>query len=325
MEIDTALLKALNQPGVHSGTQLGEQLGMSRVAVQKRLAALRQTGLPLESVPRSGYRLAEGVHLLDAEAIQAQLDDSTRAKLEGVEVHRQLDSTNSWMQQQSLMANRALVCLAENQTAGRGRRGAGWQATPYRNILFSLGWRFPNWPESLSALSPVVGLVVCQVLELLGVEDVRIKWPNDIYYHNAKLAGTLVQAGGEAAGHCDVIIGLGLNVHLDPADIEHIDQDCIDLSDLAGGVDRNRLAALLIAGFVEILPLFAERGFEPFRAAWEARSLYLGQSVRIIHEGREESGVMEGVDERGALLFRSGTGALRRFTEAEISLRPINS
>ncbi len=321
-DIDAALLMALNQ-GPQSGSSLGEALGISRVAIQKRLAALRAQGLPLNAVAGSGYQLEPGVHLLDAENIRRHLVPEIRAQVTKLEILQQTPSTNLWVQGQSLASHRAVVCLAEAQLAGRGRRGAGWVATPYRNLLFSLGWRFPVWPASLPGLSLVAGLVSCQALELLGIEGVQIKWPNDLYRNGAKLGGILVQASGEASGPCDVVIGLGLNLLLRPAERQAIDQPASDLSDLDNLPDRNELAALLIEGLVEMLPLFAEQGFSLFRDAWRERALYLEQPVSVLREGVAEVGRFIDVNEQGALLFRREGGETLAFTEAEISLRPI--
>lgn len=324
MDIDTELLKALNQPGAHSGSKLGAALGISRVAVQKRLAALRDQGLPLEASAGQGYSLESGVCLLDEQRIKSMLSEPSTRVLHQLEILRQVDSTNQWMQQQQLVENKATVCVAESQTAGRGRRGAGWQASPYRNLIFSLGWRFPAWPASLPGLSLVVGLVCSQALEILEVDGAAIKWPNDVYRHGAKLAGTLVQASGEASDYCDLVIGLGLNVHLLESERSAVDQPTSDLSDLPAPIDRNQLAALIIDGLVEVLPLFAEQGFSPFREAWESRALYLGEPVKIQVKGSEQSGKMLGVDDQGALVFVSSAGVEQKFTEADISLRAIS-
>lgn len=325
MDIDEELLRILNQPGSHSGSKLGETLGISRVAVQKRLAALRKQGLPLEASAGQGYLLEPGISLLDEQRIRDNLSAQSLGHLHQLVTLRQVDSTNSWIQQQQLVENKATVCVAERQTAGRGRRGAGWVATPYRNLIFSMGWRFPNWPPSLPGLSLVVGLVCSQVLEILEVDGVAIKWPNDIYRHGAKLAGTLVQASGEASDYCDLVIGLGLNVHQLEAERAAVDQPVSDLSDLPSPVDRNQLAALIIDGLTEIMPLFAAQGFSPFRDAWEKRALYLGEAVQVHTRGTVQTGRMLGVDDQGALVFVSEAGVEQKLTEADISLRPVSS
>jgi len=322
MDIDAELLKALNQPGSHSGSKLGETLGISRVAVQKRLAALRSQGLPLRASAGQGYMLEPGIVLLDDNSIRDRLSEAALRQVHQLTVLREIDSTNNWIQQQELKSGMATLCVAERQTAGRGRRGAGWVASPYRNLVLSLGWRFSTWPSSLPALSLVVGLVCSQVLELLEVDGVRIKWPNDIYRHGTKLAGTLVQASGEASDYCDVVIGLGLNLKLNGEERASIDQPCSDLSDMANPIDRNYFTALLVEALIEVLPLFAEQGFSPFRSAWEQRALYISEPVQVSVNGEAKRGVMRGVDDQGSLIFKPDVGAELRFTDADISLRP---
>ncbi len=322
MDLDFQLLKLLNRPGTHTGDRLGQELGISRVAVQKRLAGLRRDGLPLEAVAGSGYQLKPGVILLDEERLLSFLDKHQREKLASINIARELDSTNQWMQQQELVEDKAMICLAESQSAGRGRRGNSWVSVPYRNLMFSLGWRFRRWPPSLPGMSLIAGLVTCQVLEMLGISNTRIKWPNDIYLEDRKLGGILVQAGGEASGFCDLVIGLGLNLYLDAAAIKAIDQPCIDLQHLEMMLDRNQLAALLIQGFLEILPLFGEQGFAPFKKAWSERALYLGERVSVGQGCDKQCGLFKGVDDQGAVIFISDNGDEQFFTEANISLRP---
>jgi BirA family biotin operon repressor/biotin-[acetyl-CoA-carboxylase] ligase len=214
------------------------------------------------------------------------------------------------------------VCLAEAQSAGRGRRGRGWLATPCHNILMSMSWRFETGPAGLAGLSLAAGVAVLRALDEFGVRDVGLKWPNDILRDGRKLAGLLIDLRGEASGPSLVVLGLGLNVHIAPGDAARIDQPWSSLREsLPAPVDRNRLVGLLILHLSEMCRAFEHAGFEAFRAEWERRHLYTGKAVRL-HGGQEEVfGTVEGIDAQGGLRVRLADGELRTFHSGDVSLR----
>ncbi len=327
MSTEAFLLEQLSQPGFHPGDELGSKLGISRVAVSKHMSALRKKGLPLVSVAGKGYRLEEGIVLLQQQAIAQRLATNDVPQPAAIHVHQQLPSTNSWLLEQPFFHNQAVICLAESQPAGRGRRERQWHASPYRNLLYSLSWRFGNWPGSLSAISLLAGLAVAESLEICGVEQVQIKWPNDIYLEGKKLGGLLVSAKGEASGACDLVIGVGINHQLLDEDATHIDQDWIDLQSLGYQIDRNLLAALISEACIDLLPKFEQKGFAPFVDAWNARGLYRNEKVRLFtsREGNNEEilGTCLGVDAEGVLHLRKDNGETLIIRDADMSMRPV--
>ncbi|MBT5331143.1 MAG: biotin--[acetyl-CoA-carboxylase] ligase [Porticoccaceae bacterium] len=325
MNTEEFLLDQLRQPGFLGGDELGNQLGISRVSISKHMNALRKKGLPLESVPGKGYKLEEGVYLLHSGTIQAHLSAGLADHLAELHIHQQLESTNQWLADQPFYENQAVVCLAEAQLAGRGRRERQWHSSPYRNLLYSLSWRFANWPNSLPSASLLAGLVVAEALEICGVPEAKIKWPNDIYLNDKKLGGILVSAKGEANGACDLVIGVGLNHHILEEHSKDIDQDWLDLHSANHSVDRNKLAALITEGFIDLLPKFERSGFSPFQDAWNARCLYLNQKVRFFNsqspETDELQGICRGVDESGVLMVETSAGEKISVRDADLSMR----
>ena len=316
MSTSDRLIHLLADGAVHSGRAMGETLGLSRAAVCKAVKRLQGEGLAVESLGGRGYRLRAPLSLLSAPAIQDSLPTCWRA-LE-VTVLREVDSTNAWV----VAAGRErLACLAERQTAGRGRRGRAWLATPYRNILLSLGWRFDIDVAHVAGLSLAVGLAALNALEAVGVEGLALKWPNDILRHGRKLAGLLIELRAEAGGPTFAVIGLGVNVRVDADEGKRIEQAWADLADLPV-IDRNALAAGLLAGLCDCCERFAREGFAPIRAAWDARHAYQGRAVRLIQGARTVEGTVQGVDAQGALVLRID-GHDMRFDAGEVSLRPL--
>ena len=314
-----ALLKLLADGAFHSGPLLGERLGVSRAAVNKAVQSLVEGGADIHRVSGRGYRLGEPFVPLSAVTIRAQLAE--RQVQAEVEVVDEVDSTNGHLLDSPETAN-GRVCLTEAQSAGRGRRGRGWVATPCHNIVMSMGWRFESGPAGLSGLSLAAGVAVLRALDEFGVHGAGLKWPNDILRDGRKLAGLLIDLRGEASGPSLVVLGLGLNVHLAPGDGARIDQPWTSLREvLPAPIDRNRLAALLIIHLSDMLRVFERDGFTAFCSEWQRRHLYAGKAV-CLHTGQDEVlGTAEGIDVHGGLLVRIADGELRTFHSGDVSLR----
>jgi BirA family transcriptional regulator, biotin operon repressor / biotin---[acetyl-CoA-carboxylase] ligase len=322
MSTRNALLRLLSDGHFHSGTHLGQTLGVSRAAVCKTIKSLGETGVNIHRVSGRGYRLEQPFVPLDRQRILAELQGLASAPILGLEVLEETDSTSSHLLQGSVDGSHGRVCLAEAQREGRGRRGRRWVATPWRNILMSMAWRFEQGPASLVGLSLAAGVAAVHALQEYGVSGVGLKWPNDLLWRERKLAGLLVDIRGEAAGPCCAVLGLGLNVHLDPRDAAAIDQPWVDLHALLNQtIDRNRLAALLIHHFREMFRRFESDGLAAFRGEWETHHCYAQQRVCLLQGDTQIDGNVHGIDDSGALLIRDASGELRRFHSGEISLR----
>lgn len=319
MSTRDSILQILSDGHVHTGTDIGGALGISRAAVSKAVRGLEQNGVEILRVHGRGYRLPAPLVLLDAARIRAQL--RTDPPL-AVEVHAALDSTNDALLQRAPAAH-AVAIFAERQAAGRGRRGRRWLATPYRNLLFSLAWRFEFGASALSGLSLAVGVALVEALREFGVADVGVKWPNDILWQERKLAGVLVDMRGEANGPTLAVIGVGINVEQDNATARAVDQPWIDLRQILAGapLDRNRLAALALSHIAAALAQFARDEIAPFLARWDAYHVYAGRSVRVTRGDDTIDGEVLGVTAQGALLLRDRDGRERVFHAGEISVR----
>ncbi|WP_116367261.1 bifunctional biotin--[acetyl-CoA-carboxylase] ligase/biotin operon repressor BirA [Parahaliea mediterranea] len=321
----TVILPMLADGEFHSGQALAEALGVSRTAVWKQLNRLEELGLELESVRGLGYRIPSGLELLDEAGIRDGLSETARGLLGELQLHDTLDSTNAEaLRRIDAGAARGLVCSAEQQTAGRGRRGRAWVSPFARNIYLSLTWEFTQGAAALEGLSLAVGVAASRALEQLGVPDVRLKWPNDLLARGGKLGGILLEMAGDVAGACQVVVGVGLNVRMPDAAAGAIDQAWSDLASLCGGQPpgRNALLAALLNELLPLLAGFEKTGFAAWRDAWMQRDAYADTPV-VISSGaeRQMAGVARGVDERGALQLETTVGIQSLFG-GELSLRP---
>ncbi len=320
MSVLEQLLRRLADGAVHSGSQLGAELGISRAAVWKHLQVLRDWGLGIESVPGLGYRLERALRLLDAEAITAHLPDAAN-RLTRLQVFTHIDSTNTWLVAQP-PAEGVSVCLAEQQSAGRGRRGRSWVSPFARNIYCSLRRRFDGGFDSLGGLSLLTGLALAEGLERCGVAGLQLKWPNDLRAGGRKLGGILIELAGESGGPCEAVIGFGINVDMPESAAAGIDQQWTDLKTLLGQLpDRNVVLATLLDVLLRRLDAFERDGFAGCVSEWRERDEFWQQPVRITGAGSTElRGRALGVDEHGALMLECD-GQLRRVVAGEVSLR----
>lgn len=316
-----AVLAALVANPALSGAELARRLGLSRAAVWKQIEGLRAAGLPVTAQAGVGYRLETPVELLDGEAIAAELAPAQRSRLGDLAVHWQLDSTNSALLRRAGGDRRDnLVCLAELQTQGRGRRGRAWHLPLGGGLAFSLLKRFECGLAGLAGLSAAVGVVLVQALADCGIDGARLKWPNDVTVADRKLAGILIELGGDALGPCHAVIGIGINLRLDPE--AAVGQPWTDLATLAGGVapSRNRLAGRLLARLLDALAVFAEHGFPAFAEAYADHDALAGRPVRVLAPGGDRTGTACGVDAGGALRIRTAEGECR-VDSGEVSIR----
>jgi BirA family biotin operon repressor/biotin-[acetyl-CoA-carboxylase] ligase len=323
------LVRLLADGGCHSGEALAQALGVTRAAVSKQARALQGWGLEVESVPRRGHRLAQPLDLLDAAAIRAAFAPATAARLRHLQVHDETDSTNSrLLAVTDLPAGRFDACLAEFQTAGRGRRGRGWVAPFASGLCLSFAWSFREPPRELASLSLAVGVAVLRALTGVGVHGVQLKWPNDLLLGGRKLGGILCELRAEAAGPAYVVAGLGLNVRLPAAVRERILADApatgalepASLADAGVPPSRSLLATRLLDALAAMAVEFERTGLASFHAEWSAADALAGRAVRVLAHAGERGGVARGIAPDGTLLVEM-EGRLERVASGEVSLR----
>jgi BirA family biotin operon repressor/biotin-[acetyl-CoA-carboxylase] ligase len=320
------LLRLLADGAVHSGEELAAALDVSRAAVWKRLQQLEEWGIALEARPGSGYRLEAPMDLLDAAVIKDRLPQAARDMLRNLEVHESLASTSDrLLAVTDLPGGRFDACLAEFQSAGRGRRGRQWVAPFASGLCLSVSWSFRDAPAALGALSLAAGVAALRALARAGFGGLSLKWPNDIVRGSAKLGGILIDLRGEAAGPAYVVVGIGINVRLPRAARERLAADgveAVDLASLGTPPPRGELAALLIAELAQALIEFGARGLAAFADEWSRADTLAGRPVRVLQGGQALEGVARGVDGDGALLLEA-PGGRQRILSGEVSVRPV--
>src|SRR5205085_1361572 len=189
--------------------RVARPLGVTRSAIWKATGSLRELGATLHAVRNRGYRLAGAGEALDAAKIREHLAQDVRHHVRSLEATWSTASTNSVLLERANPPSAlSEVFLAEYQTAGRGRRGRAWQASPGGAICLSLSWTFREVPRDLGALSLVIGVCALRALRELGVVGAGLKWPNDLLLGERKLGGVLIELRAESAGPACVVIGI---------------------------------------------------------------------------------------------------------------------
>lgn len=325
------LLRLLADGEFHSGEVLAQQLGISRTSVNNALRGMESYGLTLYSVRGRGYCLVNPPQWLDAARIAGQM--GKESKHFRIEILGSAPSTNTLLLQRAKLdianggAPSGSVLAVEWQSGGRGRRGRAWHSGLGNALTFSLLWRFECGLSALSGLSLATGVALLRALRGLGVQGVRLKWPNDVLgarerKGNTKLAGILIETQGDMLGPSAVVIGIGLNLFLPQPVLGQIGQPAISLADMMDEApERNRLLAVLLRELHVVLREFAMHGFAAFRAEWESHHALQDQPVRLsLPDGGSIAGIARGVTEEGALKLETAQG-VQIFNAGEISLR----
>ena len=254
--------------------------------------------------------------MIDLAELNKQLKIADCPAADKVTWFDQIGSTNDYIL--ALEDSHGAVCIAGLQLKGRGRRGNRWDAPYGSSVLMSIGWRLPV--QNAQGLSLACGVAVKRALENIGIENVRLKWPNDLMLKNAKLAGILIEL---ARDKC--VVGLGLNVDIGTNHVQTPHETSMPWTDLHRGgykVDFLSLHKQLICEICDALEKFSVAGFAPFREEWNTHHLYHLRDVEV-HGDRSVSGRVQGVDDRGGLVIRTSNGDCT-FYAGEVSLRPYS-
>ena len=316
------LIQLLADGDFHSGSKLATLLGISRSAVWKHIEGFSDFDLEIVAVSGKGYRLTQPLELLKQSTIEALLSPSAKTLLNDLEIHPKIDSTNRYLVNSVEQGCRSgTVCLAEMQTAGRGRLGRQWISPFGRNIYLSLLWRFSGGPGTLSGLSLAAGVAIVRAFKNSGVHEIGLKWPNDIYWRKRKLGGILVEVLGEANGPCSAVIGLGINFYIPERSARSIDQDWTDLEHITGDTrpSRNAMVSGILNELTPIVEGFEKTGLKPYLDEWRKWDCVRGESVTLCAGNSKICGEVLGITDDGLLILRDQQGQVSHFASGEVS------
>ena len=263
---------------------------------------------------------------LSKEKIILNLKPASCQSLGEIICFKQIDSTNRWLLDKARQENvHHHVCVAQSQTSGVGRNGKPWRTTNTDNILMSVAHRFAMPVAKLSGLSLAVGIAIVNALESLGVNQLSLKWPNDVYLNASKLAGILIQTQNTTADGHNAIIGIGLNIRLDNKDKQVINQPVAQLSNVGFNVDqREMIIAKIVDELFVALEQFSDSGLSQFLDRWDQLDHLKNHSV-LLHQGDEMiAGQYLGITRLGAIRIALQNNQINEYYAGELSIRAVN-
>ena len=316
------LLRRLKNGEWLSGEELAGELGLSRAAVSKQVAVLKRQGYLVEAAPKRGYRLLETPDSL----LPAEIVDGLTTTIFGRQqiVHLvTVDSTNSRARELAAQgAPEGTLVLAEQQTAGRGRRGRSWHSEAGAGIYLSMIVRPSLAAGEVARLTITTAVAACEALRDLSGADVRIKWPNDLLVGPRKLGGILTELSLDQESVDYAVIGLGVNVGAAwfPAELETIATSLR----LECGVGFRRAAVVrqILASFERRYIELLSGGFERILADFKRLSNVIGREVEVMLTGETLRGRASDIDADGFLLIELAGGGLKRVLAGDI--RPLD-
>jgi BirA family transcriptional regulator, biotin operon repressor / biotin---[acetyl-CoA-carboxylase] ligase len=307
------LVSCLNDLQYHNGEVLGKQLGVSRMMIWKMINKLIDIGIKIESVKNKGYRFQDNLLLLDGDFIKKQIDNpDIKLNIVG-----EIASTNDFVRENINIAKK-VICVSEAQSKGRGRMARFWHSPFAQNIYFSYGYRINKDLDKLSGLSLVVGIAMINAIrEVIAIENLKLKWPNDLLHNGKKIMGNLVEIKAEAYGEISVVIGVGVNVNMLDDD-NQISQQWSSLRKISGGVyiDRNLLVVSMIHNLNFYIDQFHKYGLSKFIEQWQKYDALYGKSVSL--DDGKISGIAKGISNNGSLLVELNSGELKEVASGEV-------
>lgn len=335
----------------HSGEKIASDLGMTRSAVNQAVNQISLFGLTVFSVKGKGYRLSQALNLyqpseLNSDTFSVITDINEQSfvtspvvnttlspipsssKVSKIVLKEMIDSTNQYLLDHVEYFNNGDICIAEYQYAARGRRGRKYYAPFGCNLYFSFYWCLPTETPHISLISLLVGVVTLDALRQLGIEDLKLKWPNDIYLNNKKLGGILIETKIKQ-GQVHLVIGIGLNLSMNEIDPHIVTQDWISLIQADYDIDKNKLVPILTQGLITQLSMFQQTGSLSFIDTFRKYDQFaIDSAVKLIDGDKVTYGLYRGIDDFGHLLLLQTTTdlanevtELMKVASGDISLR----
>ncbi len=308
-------------PDYVSGEKLCEQLGITRAAGWKHIRSLRSAGYLIESRPRCGYRLTSAPNALIESEVLPLL--RTRTVGRAYTYTASTDSTNRTASELAAQgAPDGAVVVADRQTQGRGRLSRSWFSPPGRNIYCSIVLRPDVPPDRLPEMSLVMGVAAVRAIRALGVDcDLGLKWPNDLFLAGRKLGGILCEMSAEIDHVHYVVVGIGINVNIQPDEFPpDVAEIATSLSAAAGTeISRPRLLAELLSQMEQQYESWLDRGLEGALPDWQRLDVLAGRQVRFSTRNGPVTGTACGLSASGGLRVETEGGQTVEVTHGDVN------
>lgn len=318
------ILQLLNDADSYiSGEEISNKLGVSRTAIWKVINSLKEKGYKIESVTRKGYKLISSPDILGEEEIHYNLN--TRLIGQKIITFDQIGSTNQEAKKLALEGmEEGTVIIADEQIAGKGRRGRNWVSPPGTGIWMSMILRPDTQPENASMITLVAGLAVCKAIHQITSMKALIKWPNDIVINGKKICGILTEMNSEIDFINFVVVGIGINVNISefPPELDNIATSLM----LEGNekYKRKTLVKKILEEFEECYNKYLQtEDLQGIVDDYNSYCVNIGKEVKVISKSEEITGKVKCVTQKGELIIIGSNGDDILITSGEVSVRGI--
>lgn len=326
--VDQTLLKKISHTIVTDLGQLKSTINESEITqylIYQRLQFFQTCGIEFEILDPNYCQLRSSLDLLDVDKIRAGIPQTINTHISTIERHNFVESTNSVLLNDAPEKQHAKICLAEYQTAGRGRHGRHWLAPFASGLCLSLGWQFKSPVQQLQLISLLPAVALIRVLHKKGLRDACVKWPNDVICKGHKLAGILIEIPASTSDLQTIVIGVGVNVYNRSTMSEQIQQPYTSIEQYLGkALSRNELVAMLITELFGLINRVEQKGLVEIRDEWRRHDGLKNTPVTLLNGKQKEKGISRGISDDGSLCVEIN-GELKQFVSGEISLRPDNT
>lgn len=306
-----------------SGQELCGHFGVSRTAVWKAIGQLRKEGYQIEAVQNRGYLLRDAADAYGADELKSRIHTKWAGRnllyfdtLDSTNIRAKLEAENG--------APHGTLVVTDMQTAGRGRRGRGWESPACTNLYFTIALKPDFVPEKASMLTLVMAHAAARGIQMETGLNCGIKWPNDLVSGGRKLCGILTEMSVERGYIHYVVIGVGINVREQEFPEEVAGKaSCLE-RELGRPVSRSGLLVRIMSCFEEDYENFiAAEDLSGLRESYERMLVNMGENVCVLDPRGEFRGVAHGITATGELLVEKEDGEVVQVYAGEVSVRGI--
>lgn len=297
------LIQILSDGKYYSIKKLSKILKINPIFINNYIFKIEKLGLIILQNSEKKYRFFKPIQLININFIRSLLKENNKIYFIPI-----INSTNQYLMDKMNILKSGDVCISECQLTGRGRFGRIWISPFGMNIYLSMYWKLNCVFYHLKGISIAVSIAIAELLKYLGIKSVKIKWPNDVYLNNKKLAGVLVEIINKNSHNMqNIIIGIGINCSMNLYNLSLINQNWTNLDVHGINLNRNLLIVMLIKKLKITLLTFEKTGLFSFLKKWKSLDIYLNKNVKVMINNHAIFGIARGINIYGEFLLENNS------------------
>lgn len=291
-----------------------KNFGINYDTIDYHINLLKSWGIEILKIYKQGYFLKNSIQLISTKYINNNLKNKFGDNK--IYFFPILNSTNQYLIDNYEYLKSGDICIAEHQTKGRGKYGRKWYSPFGYNLYFSIYWNFKNNNNNFLQLSLVIAIIIAESLKNLGIKNIKVKWPNDIYLNNKKLAGILIEVINNNLFK-SIIIGIGINCKKQKINFDS--HKWISLEDAGIKINKNLLISILINRIRKNLIIFEFYGFEYFIQKWIfLNNSFYNKKINLVVGNNIFPGIYKGINSQGLLILENKNKQITFWNVGEI-------